>query len=643
MWTMQARLIRICLWLLLGASCQAQISPGPLSRAHQSLEGPTQCTTCHRLGGGQATFKCLDCHAEIAERLATHKGLHAGYGLVVGSSQGCARCHSEHNGREFALIKWDLRTFDHKQTGYVLEGKHAGLTCNRCHTAGHITPAAKGTIKIKDLNQSFLGVSAACTTCHQDRHEGRLGQNCLQCHNYTDWRSVSTQFDHSKTRYPLTGLHTQVACAKCHTAGADAKPRYFGVAFGTCSDCHQDPHSGTFAQQSCQSCHNTSNWKRVATATLELKFDHSKTRYPLLGKHQEVDCLQCHHNGDFKKPLVFGKCMDCHQDEHRGQFTKRADQGECSSCHNVNGFKPALFGVKEHAATGYPLQAKHAAVQCAQCHVPRGKDTIYKLKFDRCLECHKDEHQAQFASAPYVNRCEQCHTLEGFKPSTFGLARHKQARFILTNAHVAITCGECHKPMESAQVKNTAVYRFNDMSCTACHEDPHRGQFRDRMAKILNGSAAGCEACHTTKTWKDVSRFDHAQTSFALLGAHRGVACIDCHKSANLETTLIHVDFHAAPAKCEQCHAEIHGKQFARNGVTDCASCHNSTRWKPSTFDHNTRTAFSLEGAHRNVRCNDCHKLTEMVEGKPVLFYKPTPKECSACHGAAVPKTKIGT
>jgi NAD-dependent SIR2 family protein deacetylase len=57
-------------------------------------------------------------------------------------------------------------------------------------------------------------------------------------------------------------------------------------------------------------------------------------------------------------------------------------------------------------------------------------------------------------------------------------------------------------------------------------------------------------------------------------------------------------------------------------------------------FDHDRRTQFSLQGAHRNVRCGDCHKLKREIEGKPVLFYKPTPKECEACHGPEIAKPK---
>ena len=633
-------LLSVALLLPLIPRSSAQISPGPLSRAHQSLNGVTNCTTCHKLGG-QVTFKCLDCHAEIASRLAAHKGLHATYHMEPGSSQDCARCHSEHNGVDFPLIKWDLKTFDHKQTGYALEGKHAGLACNKCHSAEHVAPGERASIKIKDLNRSFLGIPQACVSCHKDEHNGRLGQNCLQCHNFSDWKTVNVgQFDHSKTRYPLTGLHAQVACAKCHTPGPDNQPRYAGIPFGKCSDCHSDPHKGSFAQ-TCQSCHNTSGWKKVSSQTLGERFDHSKTKYPLLGKHAEVECEKCHAGGDFKKPLVFARCMDCHQDAHNGQFAKRADGGECAACHTVDGFKPSKFTVKDHANTQYPLQGGHARLECAQCHIPKGRDTLFKIRFARCTDCHQDRHANQFAAAPYFNACDKCHTLDGYRPSTFSLARHKETRFLLTGSHIATACGDCHKATPDTQPRQPVLYHWDNLSCTSCHADPHKGQFDDRMKQLrANRTAAGCEACHTTKSWKELSGFDHSKTSFPLLGAHRATACVDCHKPPNMETKMANVDFKAAPAKCEECHEDIHGKQFAKDGVTTCADCHNSAKWKPSLFDHDKRTQFSLQGAHRNVRCEACHKLMREVDGKSVLFYKPTPKDCADCHGTNIPKPK---
>jgi hypothetical protein len=56
----------------------------------------------------------------------------------------------------------------------------------------------------------------------------------------------------------------------------------------------------------------------------------------------------------------------------------------------------------------------------------------------------------------------------------------------------------------------------------------------------------------------------------------------------------------------------------------------------PSTFDHDKRTQFPLTGGHANVECGKCHTLQREVEGKLVLFYKPTPKNCADCHGADV-------
>jgi len=633
--------LRIALLLaglfLFPALCAAQISPGPLSRPHQSLSGSTNCASCHKFGG-QAALKCLECHTEIASRLSAKRGLHATYHIPAGSSQECAKCHSEHNGEDFPLIKWDTKTFNHNETGYVLEGKHSGLECNKCHSATHISAQERATIKDKDLNRSYLGLTAACVPCHEDFHKGRLGPTCQSCHNFVDWKQINIgQFDHSKTRYPLTGLHAQVQCAKCHTNGPDGKPKYVGIPFNLCSDCHADPHHGSFPQ-ACSSCHTTASWKKISLENVNQRFDHSKTKYPLEGKHAEVECSKCHANGDFKKQIPFAKCTDCHKDAHNGQFAKRPDGGECSSCHKVQGWQPSLFTVKDHASTKYPLEGGHARLECAQCHIPKGKDTLYKVRFDKCTDCHRDRHAGQFVATPYFNACDKCHNLEGYKPSTFTLVKHKATRFALNGGHVAVPCADCHKESKEFHPEPSVVYRWNNLDCTSCHEDIHKGQFKERMQQVrADGKPAGCEACHSTKSWKELTGFDHAKTKFPLLGAHRATACIDCYKPSNLETKLINVDFKAAPLLCEGCHEDIHGKQFAEGDATPCADCHNSMKWKPSLFDHEKRTVFPLRGAHQNVKCGDCHKLTKTVGAKTVLFYKPTPKDCVSCHGATNP------
>ena len=626
------------LWTLIPAA--AQMSPGPLSRAHQSINGVTDCTTCHELSTGQPTFKCLDCHTEIAWRIKARKGLHATYNIKVGSSLECVTCHSEHNGEDFTLTKWDLKTFNHAQTGWRLEGKHSGQSCNQCHTPERISKSERSEVKVKDLTRTFLGVSPGCITCHQDQHKGRLGPNCLQCHTSSDWKTISVgKFDHSLTRYPLTGLHAEVACQQCHTPGPDKQPRYTGIAFGNCTDCHSDPHRGGFSQ-ACQSCHSTAGWSKISAPGLNRTFDHSRTKFPLLGKHAEVECVQCHAKGDFRKALTFQKCSDCHRpDPHGGQFAQRPDGNECSSCHSVDGFKPSKFGLKEHEASAYPLQGKHATLRCTQCHLPKGRDAIYKMKFQHCTDCHDDKHAGQFTAAPHFNRCENCHDLQKFLPSTFSLRRHNETPFGLTGSHLAVPCSDCHRQSTNFKPRPTEVYHWLTLACTNCHADPHQGRFQTLMQQAgLNGKPLECEACHSAASWSELARFDHSKTGFPLSGAHQTTKCIECHKSPNSTAVVINTNFGTAPTKCEACHADIHGVQFAKAGVTPCASCHDSTRWKPSLFDHDKETAFALQGAHRNVRCEACHKLIEPVNGKAVLFYRPTPKDCSACHGSDVLK-----
>src|ERR1039457_5948872 len=94
----------------------AQVSPGPLSKAHRSLDGAPK-------------LKCLDCHSEIRALVRQHESYH---GHVVDRAKGdmdCVRCHTEHYGEDFRIYKWETskEEFDHKQTGYPLVGRHAGL------------------------------------------------------------------------------------------------------------------------------------------------------------------------------------------------------------------------------------------------------------------------------------------------------------------------------------------------------------------------------------------------------------------------------------------------------------------------------------------------------------------------------------
>lgn len=617
----------------------AQISPGPLAKAHSFLEGATYCTDCHAISFGSSQFKCLDCHTEIRARLAEHRGLHASLLPKGATGKDCVTCHSDHNGVDFNLIHWEpsLQAFDHSKTGYPLTGGHAGLACNQCHNAKNIPTNQSSVIVVKDLNRTYLGLSRDCNSCHADEHDGQLGLNCASCHTEANWKPA-TKFDHATAKFPLTGAHASVACEKCHSTVAAPKPyvKYVGIAFAKCSDCHADPHHGAF-KNSCESCHNAASWKQVR---LTEGFDHSKTTFPLLGGHKTVPCEGCHKTGDFKASIPYKQCIDCHlPDPHRGQFAQSRFGADCSFCHAVDSFRTTTFDVKQHAETKYPLEGKHTAVACAQCHIPKGVDTIFAIQNVQCSACHADIHKGQFVAAPHKNRCEDCHNVQGFRPARFTLTQHNSTRFHLTGAHVAVVCTDCHKAQKSGAESGAVKYRFEDRSCTACHEDPHRGQFAQVMSiRLADGSVQGCAACHSTNSWLQISGFDHSKTQFSLAGAHRTLACSECHRPANPKAGAQSINFKSAPVKCAACHDDVHGGQFAvSKSGTDCARCHNSGQWKPALlFNHDTQTAFALKGAHEHVACDQCHKVFREIAGKRVLLYKPTPKECAACHGPEV-------
>ncbi len=626
----------VLLLLLAAMPAGAQISPGALSRAHAFLSGPTRCVECHDIAKSPPEFKCLDCHKDIQQRLDTNRGLHASLVGRDKPSEACIRCHSEHNGRDFALIHWEVpvRSFDHRRAAYTLEGKHARLICKDCHQPSHIAEDVRKTISVKDTSRTYLGLSRKCAGCHPDEHGGQLGMECERCHDSSGWKGA-IRFDHSRASFPIEGAHQKAACAKCHPKTKDSKPytKYKEISFGDCTPCHNDPHHGSF-QAGCKSCHAPANWKPIAIAS---NFNHFRTEFPLLGKHATVPCKSCHANADFKARLTHAQCMDCHKaDAHRGQFKARAGRGDCAECHKVEGFKPASFGAEQHQAGDFPLQGRHQTVPCAKCHPPKGADTVYRMPDIHCAGCHKDVHKAQFAGPAYRNSCEVCHTEKGFKPSTMTIARHNKSRFPLAGAHAAVVCAECHKNSVDGSDSGTtaAQYVFESRVCATCHEDPHEGEFSGRMkAAGPDGKPGTCDICHSTKSWQDLHGFEHAASAFPLEGAHRAVPCRDCHKSNGLETRKAGAVFNAAPQHCSGCHDDVHGGQFVGNWTSgECARCHRPSGWKPSTFDHQTGSGYELTGAHKNVPCALCHKEKREREGRVVLVYTGTPRTCSACH-----------
>jgi mono/diheme cytochrome c family protein len=636
----------------------AQISPGPLARAHQELEGPRNCLSCHAGGRSALSANCLACHKDVGWLIERKRGLHA---TVTETS--CASCHPDHAGASFDLIKWpdgDAQRFDHARAGWALRDKHATTKCDACHaTRYRLSPAA--ALAARKTGAGWTGLEQACASCHADPHRGVLGRQCEKCHGAARW-NATPGFDHARTRYALTGKHVTTKCADCHLdprlgLAADAAgrpiPRYRPLAFGECSDCHKDPHTGALGPR-CASCHETQSFKVINTA----RFDHERTRYPLKGRHAAVKCEKCHDFSTGVSKLLrnprFAVCADCHRDAHGGTATLAGRNVDCTSCHAVDGWKPATYTVAQHRLAAYPLAGQHERVPCAACHVknPAGVPTItlgtaavwMRPVATRCQACHADDHNGQLASRPGGAPCERCHKVAGWTPSTYTAAAHKALRLDLTGRHAEITCAACHGPLRRglpplpagpALGKAGVALTLKEVACASCHVDPHRGK------------APRCLECHDTRTFRPstVDVAAHKRYRLPLDGAHAAVPCVTCHaqmKHAPATSSLVlarwafaDVLFTAPRGGCEGCHETPHGRQFAtRADRGACEKCHGADMFRPANrFDHDRDATFTLKGAHARVACARCHRASRGAGGKLIVAYRPVSGKCESCHG----------
>ncbi len=530
-------------FILMPQGLSAQISPGKLAEPHAFLEGLKNCTQCHKLGAGAQPAKCLDCHQEIKTRVDKRRGLH--FLFLTKQKKRCFTCHAEHAGRQYEMIRWEngRDNFDHSQTGYILKGKHKTLECRDCHKPQFIRENLKKLQPKINLKKTFLGLNKDCLSCHEDEHRGQLSKDCQTCHTFKSWKPAP-RFDHDRARFALTGKHRRVECAQCHPTVRDRRNskrrkktfvKFTGLAFASCADCHTDVHKGAFGKD-CTQCHTTAGWKRIN----KNRFDHSKTRFPLVGLHNQVDCVACHKSGDFLKPLDFQNCNSCHEDVHDNKFGQ-----DCKSCHTPLGWQKIKTGKFDHSKTGFPLRGLHKKVECKQCHTT-GRMTD-PVAHEQCATCHEDVHKGQFKHRKDGGRCETCHTESGFIPSLFGPRQHQKTRFPLRGAHLATPCTACHKLARTRSGTLLRRFVFKKIECETCHEDIHGGQF----AKLK--PVKQCKVCHTVNEWSDLKFIHNRDSRFKLDGAHEKVACEQCHKPVR-RAGKIFVLYRPMKMTCESCH-----------------------------------------------------------------------------------------
>ena len=379
----------------------------------------------------------------------------------------------------------------------------------------------------------------------------------LSCHSPQGWRVISASFEHERTAFPLTGAHRKVSCDQCHKTEASTSRRVFrGTAFQSCTACHRDSHAGRLGQ-SCTTCHTTQSWS-AASAT----FDHSKSGYPLLGRHAAVKCAECHAAGRPRR-LAHAACTDCRSDHHLGQLARRADGGRCEACHDVSGFAQPRFSAIDHEKTPFPLPAPiapwpatNAIGRCPSSSCAPGRCGSHGQRGDRAAAL--PVHHLRDLPHRSPRRHDGAGTRGVPHLSPYGRVAHRGVRpcrhgLSLQGAHAAVACAGCHAREGSPRTARASV-RFGGAptGCTDCHKDRHEGRF-------AREGTTTCTRCHQPTRWADV-RFDHdRETRFVLDGAHVRVACARCHRDAAGVAR-----YRGLPLTCAGCHRPLHEHSNSR-------------------------------------------------------------------------------
>ncbi len=578
--TLIAALVFIFMLLGLERAAHAQLlSPGPLSKAHHSLEGDTHCSDCHSSGKQVSQSACLKCHSDLGGRINAGQGLHG----RQYKGQPCQGCHVEHLGA--TPTKWPSggpTSLDHGQTGWPLNGPHK-TACNKCHTKA--MPASGST--------TYLGLSSTCTSCHKDQHAGRFGATCTDCHAETTWNDLKLgTFNHELANFKLRGAHTTVACAngKCH----GAPPKYVGLKFALCGDCHTDPHAGKLGT-GCADCHEDTKWKPVT-------FRGANAKHPgisLANGHAPVACGRCHDRGNLASPSRGSACVSCHKAIHKAPFGNA-----CGNCHGMIVWTglPRSIGLASHPKTAYPLTGKHEEVNCAGCHKPSvPRDQRYRqVAFARCIDCHQDKHSGEFAKTDGGD-CKGCHSTAGYRPTLFGVDEHAQTKYPLAGKHSAASCSSCHtspRPLLDLHVTKQV--------CADCHQNPHGDQFATQMAK------GGCAECHAPAGWH-VPKIDHS--IWPLTGAHGTTPCDSCHHPTDQDRKAGHgASYRGVTRVCSGCHDDAHLGQFRlTKPVLECDKCHATSNFKIPEIRSQSDDGM---GAHRRARQDRMREVSRASDGR---------------------------
>ncbi|HUR27156.1 MAG TPA: cytochrome c3 family protein [Planctomycetota bacterium] len=480
---------------------------------------------------------------------------------------------------------------------------------------------APGELTSVHGREQKLEGGANCNACHGGLFSD-MTDACLECH-----ATIAAQVEEAR------GLHGALAEEEAQQ----------------CAQCHSEHHGPTF------DIVNRQSFARAGVPDPR-RFDHARIGWEMSGAHVPLACSACHVNA-FVPVLPAGAarylglaqdCASCHDDPHAGTM-----KVSCASCHGQESWdKLHADGHEQHLE----LIGGHGDVDCRGCHAKDGERALEAMDKRRatlaprtCAECHPSPHAPEFARKNALadglaveKSCVTCHAAahDSFRDERLVLTPEQHARsgFALDAPHAETKCAQCHAP-DAPTFAESYPGRAQDR-CSACHADPHGGQFAEGPF-----SEGDCLACHE-RTRFEPHAFDvakHARADFALTGTHVRTECRLCH--ADPQPADAPRQFQKQPATCEACHADAHAGAFDAQAALmtplaagECARCHETTQFaEVPRFDHGAWTGFAIEGAHAQSACEACHfpRAARDEHGRAfgrIEEHFESYRGCSSCH-----------
>ncbi len=554
------------------ARCHRSAAQAVGRSPHAGEEGQppaAACTDCHEGHQVEAPANpilqldtCGGCHGKQA--MSHRRSLH-GKAAVSGDplAPSCVTCHDHH-----AILP-------HTDPKSPTTTQNIPLLCGRCHREGsevslqHDIPQHRilenfsMSVHGEGLFQKGLTVTAVCTSCHTAHdildhnnpassiNRDNVAKTCMQCHARIEEVHVKVVEGRLWEEEP----HKVPSCVECHQPHKIRRRPVTAEGAGSrnCLKCHSDPDLKM-----------TRDGEEISLYVDEEAF--------ALSMHNRTACAQCHTEvtpghkeracATITKPVDCGIChaeqVHDHELSRHGQLAEKgdADVPKCLTCH---GEPHQILG---HRVPTAPTFSRNVPELCGRCHAtgkvaaerigPEGRDIVESY-------LQSAHGKGLLESGLVVSAsCIDCHTAHRALAAA-------DAKSSVNPAHLADTCGTCHKGIEE-EFKKSIHWPGNVVTgeklptCEDCHTSHSISRTDTQGFRFMMMDQ--CGRCHAdfAETF-----FDTYHGKVTQLGSAGAAKCYDCHGTHNIlpvedpDSTLSREN---VVDTCATCHPKAH-RQFA--------------------------------------------------------------------------------